>query len=407
MIHICELDVPRQKLLECPPCTEFFFERISPVEFVIRQKRIPITVVRRYLLRTCYLGLGVGQHVYSMTMLPGEETEIEIVRRSKFSRALHEQRSVESEFRFELQNTARDEWSSEEESNFEVSAEAGFKIFGIGAKTRGKYAGRERNAEEHFREVISKSSSKVSQKYEIAIDTKTEVENQYRSVRKIKNPNPCQPVIYNYFQLAKKFRSELILTDLRFDFPVTLPRILSDRLKTFVIAAESTYRQDINLQVVAPPPLWTLSSAAGVQATADFASLARFRGTAASGRLADLAGLPAVQVAAEPPEILQLTRDELFDKVAERINDRRVVALFRREFGRFLRDDINRLGVHQTYEYCINTDGLYVEANASKCSPCDEPTLKLRELEVEKLKAEIELLKCQAEGGDATARDDV
>jgi hypothetical protein len=148
-----------------------------------------------------------------LTLLPQEELLIEIVRRSKFSRALHEQRSVESEFRFELQDTSRDEWSREEESNFKVSAEESFSFFCIRVESTQQYSNREKTAEKHFREIIGKSTSKVSRAYEIAIDVKTEVENQYRSIRKVTNPNPCQPVIYNYFQLAKKYKTELILAD--------------------------------------------------------------------------------------------------------------------------------------------------------------------------------------------------
>ena len=169
MADICEFKVPRQKLLECPRCTEFFFERINQVEF---DTPITIVVIRRYLLRKCFLGLGVSNHVYSLILLPGEETEIEIVRRSKYSRALHEQRSVESEFRFEMQNTARDEWSREKKSNFQISGSAGFKIFGIGSKVKSSYSRRTKTAERHFREVINKSVSQTSQKYEVAIDTK-------------------------------------------------------------------------------------------------------------------------------------------------------------------------------------------------------------------------------------------
>lgn len=389
MVETCEMEVPRQKLLECPPCTEIFFSRVSRVNF----GRVAIVVTRRYLLRMCYLGLAVGQHIHSLTLLPQEEVEIEIVRRSRFSRALHEQRSVESEFRYELQNTSRDEWSSEEESNFKVTAEAGFKLFGFGAKTSAEYSRREKTAEKHFREIISKTSSKVSQKYEIAIDTKTEVENQYRSVRKVTNPNPCQPVIYNYFQFAKKYRTELILTDVRFDFLPLPPRILTDPLRIFTIAAESFYRQNLNLQVVAAPPTWRLQSAAVVP-TVPVTQLAQLAAThqIVQPMVSLAAPLAPVgtQVPTEPPDVMELTKEELLDKIKGKIADE---AAFKRELDTFLKEDVNKLGVRDKYEYCINTEGMYVEATVSKCSPCDKATLELRQLEVEKAKLELELMK--------------
>lgn len=421
MVETCELEVPRRELLECPPCTEIFFERISQ----IRIGRHTIVVIRRYQLRKCFQGLAVGNHVHSLTLLPQEEVEIEIVRRSKYSRALHEQRSVESEFRFELQSTARDEWSSEEEVNWKVSAELSggldFKVIEIGAKTSGEYSERTKTAEAHLREVINKTSSSVSRKYEVAIDTKSEVENQYRSLRKLSNPNPCQPVIYHYYQLAKMFKTELILTDIRFDFiapQLPLPPILRERLHEVAFSAGSPYRQNLNLQVVAPPPPWTLK-AAGQTATqqlglaqpalAQFAAFQSFAqptiaqlATPVSAQLASpiisIAALPSVRVPVEPPDVLRLTKDELLEKIREASPED--IDQFSKELNKFLKDEINQLGVRDVYEYCINTPGLYVETTLSKCAACDEATLQLRELEVETARVELELKRRQLENGD-------
>ena len=55
------------------------------------------------------------------------------------------------------------------------------------------------------------------------------------------------------------------------------------------------------------------------------------------------------------------------------------------------------MSINWNYEYCINTDSLFVEANISECSACDEATIELCELEVKKTKVEIELLKRKLE----------
>ena len=398
MVEICELDVPRRDLLECPPCTEIFFERVSSLGLPTGRTTFPLIVTRRYLLRKCYEGLAVGQHVHSLTLLPKEELQIEIVRRSKFSRALHEQRSVESEFRFELQSTARDEWSREEESNFKITGEEGFKIFGIGAKSNQEYSTREKAAEEHFREVVSKTSSRVSQRFEVAIDTKTEVENQYRSVRRLSNPNPCQPVIYNYFQLAKKYKTELILTDVRFDLRVQPRPLLERSLGAVAFEADPPYRQTLDLNVVAPPPPWKLSAppvATARQTQPIFLSRAIVGFPSLAEAL--IVRKPPVEAPVEPPEALQLTKDELLQKAAAVIVDIDLKQL-ERAIDTFLADDVNKPGVRDTYEYCINTDGLYVEANLSKCSACDEFAIELHRLEVERAKVELELKKKELEG---------
>jgi hypothetical protein len=374
MAEICELDVPRTQLLQCPPCIEIFFERISRVSLQVGQLTVPIVATRRYLLRKCYVGVAVGQFVYSLTLLPKEEVEIEIVRRSKFSRALHEQRSVESEFRFELQNTSRDEWSSEEESNFKITGEEGFKIFGIGAKSTQEYSNREKVAEKHFREIVSKTASRVSQKYELAVDTKTEVENQYRSVRRISNPNPCQPVVYLYYQLAKKYKTELILTDVRIDVPAQPHPILTRPARAALFAVTAPYRQTLDLQVVAPPPPWTVkvpaveASGAGSAPSLAFARPILFPGR--EGTLG-IAQLPAIEAPVDTPEVLQLTLEEAAVKVIEVRPDVDAKA-FRAALDTFLALDDNKPGVRDSYEYCLNTDGLYVEATLSKCSVCEE-----------------------------------
>lgn len=367
MAEICELDVPRTQLLQCPPCIEIFFERVSRVTLQVGQATIPIVVTRRYVLRKCYVGLAIGPFVYSLTLLPKEEVEIEIVRRSKFSRALHEQRSVESEFRFELQNTSRDEWSAEEESNFKVTGDEGFKIFGIGAKSTQEYSNREKVAEKHFREIVSKTSSRVSQKYELAVDTKTEVENQYRSVRKISNPNPCQPVVYLYYQLAKKYKTELVLTDVRVDVPIQVHPLLTRSARAALFAASGPYRQTLDLQVVAPPPPWSLKAPAGEASAVGSLALARPLVSTSPG----VAQLPAIEAPVDTPEVLQLTADEAVAKAAETRPDVDAKA-FRASLERFLGLDDNKPGVRDTYEYCLNTDGLYVEATLSKCAVCEQ-----------------------------------
>jgi hypothetical protein len=91
---------------------------------------------------------------------------------------------------------------------------------------------------------------------------------------------------------------------------------------------------------------------------------------------------------------MELTNEELLEKLS---SDPDIPANSLEEFKRaleaFLRDPVNTLGVKDTYEYCINTDGLYVEANVSKCSACDEATIELRKLDVEKARVELELRK--------------
>jgi hypothetical protein len=362
MSDVCILEAPRTKLLECPPCTEIFFERVSRIAIPFEGRAITIIITRRYKLRTCYLGLAIGQLAYTLTLVPKEELEIEIVRRTKFSRALHEQRSVESEFRFEFQNTSRDEWSAEHESNFSVHADEGFSFFGMGVSSTQEYAQRESAAEDHLREIVAKTASRVSQRYDVAVDIKTEVENQYRSVRKVSNPNPCHPVIYFYYQLAKKYRSELSLVDVRIDVRRQVPPILARPLGATRFVATPPYRQDLGLEVVSPPPPWTLA-----------ASTSPVAGIATLAATSPVAQQPTIHVPEDPIDVMRLTREEAIARITrEQDVDAKAFTVI---LDGFLGHDVNKPGVRATYEYCIATDGLYVEGNVSKCAVCEDATI--------------------------------
>jgi hypothetical protein len=81
--------------------------------------------------------------------------------------------------------------------------------------------------------------------------------------------------------------------------------------------------------------------------------------------------LPAIEAPVDTPEVLQLTLEEAAVKVIEVRPDVDAKA-FRAALDTFLALDDNKPGVRDSYEYCLNTDGLYVEATLSKCSVCEE-----------------------------------
>jgi hypothetical protein len=94
---------------------------------------VPLTVTHPVLrliptvrYRVCLfpLGFGLGKHLYSTTLVPGEETEIEIFRSTKVADELSKKFSVEETFSQELSNTIQNEWSNKQNSNFKIGREA-------------------------------------------------------------------------------------------------------------------------------------------------------------------------------------------------------------------------------------------------------------------------------------------
>ena len=300
---------------------------------------------------------------YSLTLVPKEELEIEIVRRAKFSRALHEQRSVESEFRFEFQGTSRDEWSAEQESNFAVHADEGFSLFGLGVHATQDYAHREAAAEDHLREIVSKTASRVSQRYDVAVDVKTEVENQYRSVRKVSNPNPCHPVIYLYYQLAQ-------------EVPLRAHPDRRSRRRPPAGAADprpAATSDRIRRDTAVPPD----ARPAGRGTTAGVTDQRRRRARAVVRRRTahpTERDVDRRRAATRHPRPAGGGRYPAPDagRSGCRIHEQDVdPKVFAPALDKFLGHAVNKVGTRATYEYCIATDGLYVEGNVSPCAVCD------------------------------------
>lgn len=103
MSQICLAGIPRQPFTECDHCIDSYVDYSETTYPTINGGIWACTLTRRYRWHTCHLGLAVGRHVQSITLLPGEEVELEVVRRERFAAALHEQTSIEQEFEFEIQ----------------------------------------------------------------------------------------------------------------------------------------------------------------------------------------------------------------------------------------------------------------------------------------------------------------
>ena len=178
----CTYDLGTKFVEGCDPCRRRRFK----TKQTIRIGNFNLMITRNFEYKTCFEGFTQGDFLHALTLLPKEKQQVEIVRRSKYTRALHEERSVESEFETEFSNTLRTELSASQDFNFHQEAGGGFNFFGL------VEGGAEVSADQAFHfeqslmnEVVFKASAKVSRKYDISIDTKTEVENKFRSLRTI------------------------------------------------------------------------------------------------------------------------------------------------------------------------------------------------------------------------------
>jgi hypothetical protein len=227
----CEYDLETKFVEPCEDCRRTRFTRKIP----IRVGDLILYVTFLYEIRNCLEGFTSGDLLYAMSLLPKEEQEVEIVQKSRYERALHEQRSVESEFENEFMNTLRTQASLTNDVNTSVSGSAGVDlgIFEVGGGASVSTA--THFSTSVFAETVNKTSISVSNHYEVSVDTKTQIENQYRSLRKISNPNACRVVTYFFKQLNKKYKVEIVLLGIRFDLIRQLPPIHAQVLPYHIV----------------------------------------------------------------------------------------------------------------------------------------------------------------------------
>lgn len=395
MAKQCPVDAPRHGLVDCSDdCITRFFEH---EEFYFDEETsFACKITRKYRWDTCDIGIGIGRHAYSITLLPSEEVELEEVRRDKFSRALHDQRSTSAEFELSVEETVRDDLSVKDSYFFEHVGENNFKIFGQKRKGQRTYRDAVETLHQTLSQTVTKAAARVSAKNEIAVDIKSEVDNVYRSTRTIRNPNSCQPVTYHFYQLARRMRRRLTLVD------VVLKCSPPAGDATPPIGV-TTFRSPVRRpaapaqNIVAPPP--------GFMTPVD----SKFTGASPcdSGIDATPMSETVSRVEFEIPANPEHSREALIGNLRANGDDegaRRV----ERALGP-INDlvDPNGGGLIFEEEVCVATPGFHVEGVVSQCAVCEDTNLRKKELEVERCRLDLEKLRCEIKLCQANKGDEI
>lgn len=395
-LNECNYDLETKFVPTCSNCRIIHFKKRTPV----RIGNYTLFVTHRYQIKNCLEGFTSGDLLYALSLLPKEEQEVEIIQKTKFERNLHEQRSVESEFEHEFTQTLRKELSFSMDANYTIEAGGGFDIGIIEAGAKSSLSIDSHFGLDLFKETISKTTSKVSNHYEVSVDIKSQLENQYRSLRKIVNPNPCKVVTYFFKQLNKKYKVEVVLVDVRFDLVQRIPEnhleikpYFERELRPLIANIEPNIRMDSNFP-------------ANVQQRRKDAPLES--NSLVSDRNPELRYIPKDELIERIPIgrslVKQLTEEELQIKIdLLRISNKTKIEI-KKEVRRIMESKINNPGyVLYQSEYCLRTNSVIAEPKVSKCSICDcdececDENKDLKLLELEKMKVEIELLKKQLE----------
>ncbi len=380
-MHVCESDIPTSEFLIKEPC------KVCHLQFVRRSSIVSVggrNIVITVIYEHCILpvGFSLGRHVYSITLIPGEVIELEVFRSSKLSTDISRQYSAEETYSQEFASSVQEEWSTKETSNFKigggVSASLDLGIIKFGVHAEPEYSTSTEEFHKAFTSFSSKASAKVSRKFDLHIDTKSEVTEGTRSVRTIRNNNQCQTVTYHYFQIARLYKNTLTVVDVRFDVvPPQPPPLYTTPIKALVVnyRVEPPHPEEVLTQKLVTPPIVTAAAALAVPSGGALAA------TLVHPDVGDELAHPVRELSLEQLEAelkLEGPAKEEFDKVVKGLLDKL---------------KLTPGSVVASFETCINTPGLYADCITGECAACDTHSVNLQTLEEEKLALENERLK--------------
>ncbi len=156
-------------------------------------------------------GFTLGSLISSFSLLPAEEVTLEVSawQRSKSEIQQEQDEATKQSLEQELKRTDEQTISNEaaSENGWSVSATAAVSYGPVSASAsasaNGSSSDRVQQAQRHVQESTSRATSEVSARRAVKITHTTESQTEQKSVRRMKNPNQCHTVTFNFFQVIK------------------------------------------------------------------------------------------------------------------------------------------------------------------------------------------------------------
>ncbi len=163
-------------------------------------------------------GFGLGELVKSFSLLPAEETSIELTVWEKTRSEIEsiDQSSLRASEQEISQSTDSRQVTTASVSKFKWHAEGSGGI-NIGIASAGGGGGASGSSSQQAKSMVSlvqkntrTTSSSISQSRSVSVAFAREAGRENKTVRQIKNSNQCHTVTYNFFQLLKIY--DLVMT---------------------------------------------------------------------------------------------------------------------------------------------------------------------------------------------------
>lgn len=169
----------------------------------------------------------LGELISSLSLLPDEDLTLEVSSWQRTKEEISEEQSEEKKEELSREQKRTDEESITNEAaashGWSASATGGVSYGPIAASAsvsaEGSAEQRTERAEKHITEATSKAANEVSLKRAVKMTQSTEAGSENRTTRRLKNPNSCHTVTFNFFQIVKLFDVQLRVDN---DAPVLL-----------------------------------------------------------------------------------------------------------------------------------------------------------------------------------------
>ena len=411
MSELCESHLPHDTISDrCEACQVSFINRTSVVEFLPPSGGPGVFVVPtiRYRARVCSLGNCVGKHLYSVTLVPGEEVELETFRSNKVAEQLSRDQSIEQGFIQEFSSTLQQEWSEKQLSNFNIgggmNGGVNLGIVTIGSQFNAGYQVQEEEFQRALAEYSRKTQAKVASKFDIKLDLRTEAISTEKSIRRVRNSNQCQTVTYSYYQVMQKIHFTVEIERITFDVVDfedwdKLPRVARERFDGVFDEAHfvpprphevlSQFEQPLEVsaaEIRSPgtPPTSTMVASATVLHPVIATEFSRPFKHLSIEQLKTLPLLTARPGAVTPDKDKEDGREghtwvhrrsRVPDEVVQYANS--ILARFR--LGHIVIDE----------KLMLPTNGIVVDTATGKCLACDTHTALTMRAELDKMRADL------------------
>lgn len=330
-------------------------------------------------------GFTLGSLISSFSLLPNEEVTIEISSWQRTKSEIQEEKDdatrqvLEQELKRTDEQTISNEAASQ--NGWSVSATAAVSYGPVSASAsasvNGSTSDRVDQAQRHVKESTTRATSEVSSRRAIKMTHTTESQTEQKSVRRMKNPNQCHTVTFNFFQVLK-------LIDVQMKFLNDAPVLYFPGLFPAVYSNGKTVRIPYEVVESFTSPALFLTQYFDI----DRDLSQEIHGFALRIRV-DVGRTPNTGIRAIAEALVVATKTLLNIDPAQHTKELgSLLANYATSALKLRNNALHTYGVGKGDSLQVNTSGVYVDSLLGRCSACEDAINSERFVAIELADAE-------------------